>query len=185
MDGGPVRLVGWRTLNRWFTATGVYLYICVIYPFLKLHLSKFYRTLGNGMPKLNPIKSHTQKKSFAPRYETISHKQTISYPRPKITPTDSLRILRERSTKVTRSCRKASKIAGNGSSIPIGNLLDFFSRFQSVICAYRQEPIGKNPKIFQWKYCFQVPAISGAFPLEPARIFRPGSHVSFTWFDQN
>jgi hypothetical protein len=39
----------------------------------------------------------------------------------------------------------------------------------------RPEIIGKNPKNFRWKYCFHVPAISGAFLPEPARNFRPGS----------
>jgi hypothetical protein len=35
-------------------------------------------------------------------------------------------ILQERSGNVAGSCRKAPEIAGSGSSIPTGNLLDFF-----------------------------------------------------------
>ena len=38
----------------------------------------------------------------------------------------SCRILQERSEEITGSCRKAPEIAGCGSSIPTGNLLDFF-----------------------------------------------------------
>jgi len=44
----------------------------------------------------------------------------------KITATGSHRILQERSGKVTGSCRKATEIAGSGSSIPTGNFSDFF-----------------------------------------------------------
>jgi hypothetical protein len=43
-----------------------------------------------------------------------------------ITATGSRRILHERSGNVAGSCRKAPEIAGSGSSIPTGNLLDFF-----------------------------------------------------------
>jgi hypothetical protein len=42
---------------------------------------------------------------------------------------------------------------------------------------FQQESIGnhrKKSEIFQWKYCFSIPAISGAFLPEPARIFRDG-----------
>ena len=38
----------------------------------------------------------------------------------------SCRNLQERSEEITGSCRKAPEIAGCGSSIPTGNLLDFF-----------------------------------------------------------
>ncbi len=47
-------------------------------------------------------------------------------PRSKITATGSRMILQERSGNVAGSCRKALEIAGSGSSIPTGNLLDFF-----------------------------------------------------------
>jgi hypothetical protein len=47
-------------------------------------------------------------------------------PRSKITATGSRRILQERSGNVAGSCRKAPEIAGSGSSISTGNLLDFF-----------------------------------------------------------
>ncbi len=47
-------------------------------------------------------------------------------PRSKITATGSRRILQERSGNVAGSCTKAPEIAGSGSSIPTGNLLDFF-----------------------------------------------------------
>jgi len=43
----------------------------------------------------------------------------------KITATGSRRILQKRNGKVTGSCRKATEIAGSGSSIPTGNFLDF------------------------------------------------------------
>jgi hypothetical protein len=36
----------------------------VIYPFLKMHFSKFYRASENGISRLKPIKSHKQRKSI-------------------------------------------------------------------------------------------------------------------------
>jgi hypothetical protein len=36
----------------------------VIYHFLKIHFSKFYRASENGMSRLKPIKSHKQGKSI-------------------------------------------------------------------------------------------------------------------------
>ena len=87
-------------------------------------------------------------------------------------------ILQERCGKVTGSHRKAPEIAGSGSSIPTGNLLDFFpvdsDQFPVLSSRNRSEIIGKNPKIFRLEYCFHVPVTSGAFLPEPARIFRPG-----------
>ena len=87
-------------------------------------------------------------------------------------------ILQERCGKVTESHRKAPEIAGSGSSIPTGNLLDFFpvdsDQFPVLSSRNRSEIIGKNPKIFRLEYCFHVPVTSGAFLPEPARIFRPG-----------
>jgi len=60
-------------------------------------------------------------------------------PKPKIT--------------ATGSRRKAPKIAGSGSSIPTGNLLNFFlvdsSQFSVLSGRNRWEIIGKNPKIFR------------------------------------
>ena len=88
-------------------------------------------------------------------------------------------ILQERCGKVTGSHRKAPEIAESGSSIPTGNLLDFFpvdsDQFPVLSSRNRSEIIGKNPKIFRLEYCFHVPVTSGAFLPEPARIFRPGS----------
>ena len=88
-------------------------------------------------------------------------------------------ILQERCGKVTGSHRKAPEIAGSGSSIPTGNLLDFFpvdsDQFPVLSSRNRSEIIGKNPKIFPLEYCFHVPVTSGAFLPEPARIFRPGN----------
>jgi hypothetical protein len=73
------------------------------------------------------------------------------------------------------SCRKAPEIAGSGSSIPTGNLMDFFpvdsSQFPVTFDRKRSEIIGKNPKISRWEYCLHVPAIPGAFLPEPARKF--------------
>ena len=87
-------------------------------------------------------------------------------------------ILQERCGKVTGSHRKAPEIAGSGSSIPTGNLLDFFpvdsDQFPVLSSRNRSEITGKNPKIFRLEYCFHVPVTSGAFLPEPARIFRPG-----------
>jgi hypothetical protein len=77
------------------------------------------------------------------------------------------------------SCRKAPELAGSGSSIPTGNLSDFFpvdsTQFPLLSGRNRSEIIGKNPKIFRWEYCFHVPAIFGAFLPEPARNFPPGN----------
>ena len=88
-------------------------------------------------------------------------------------------ILQERCGKVTGPHRKAPEIAGSGSSIPTGNLLDFFpvdsDQFPVLSSRNRSEIIGKNPKIFRLEYCFHVPVTSGAFLPEPARIFRPGN----------
>jgi hypothetical protein len=50
----------------------------------------------------------------------------------------------------------------------------FSGGFLSISCAFRQEPIEKNPKNSRWEYYFHVPAISGAFLPELARNFRPG-----------
>ena len=99
-------------------------------------------------------------------------------PRSNIPATGSHMILQERCGKVTGSHRKAPEIAGSGSSIPTGNLLDFFpvdsDQFPVLSSRNRSEIIGKNPKIFRLEYCFHVPVTSGAFLPEPARIFRPG-----------
>jgi len=77
----------------------------------------------------------------------------------------------------TGSCRKALEITGTGSSIPTGTYRIFFpvdsDQFPELSSRNRSEIIGKNPKIFRWEYCFHVPAISGAFLPEPARIFQP------------
>jgi hypothetical protein len=54
------------------------------------------------------------------------NQSNICSPMSNITATGSHRILQERSGKVTGSYRKAPKIAGSGSGIPTGNLLDFF-----------------------------------------------------------
>ena len=93
-------------------------------------------------------------------------------------------ILQERCGKVTGSHRKAPEIAGSGSSIPTGNLLDFFpvdsDQFPVLSSRNRSEIIGKNPKIFRLEYCFHVPVTSGAFLPEPARIFRPGITLSIS-----
>ena len=100
------------------------------------------------------------------------------YPRSNIPATGSHMILQERCGKVTGSHRKAPEIAGSGSSIPTGNLLDFFpvdsDQFPVLSNRNRSEIIRKNPKIFRLEYCFHVPVTSGAFLPEPARIFRPG-----------
>ena len=50
----------------------------------------------------------------------------LSLPRSNIPATGSHMILQERCGKVTGSHRRAPEIAGSGSSIPTGNLLDFF-----------------------------------------------------------
>ena len=103
------------------------------------------------------------------------------FPRSNIPATGSHMILQERCGKVTGSHRKAPEIAGSGSSIPTGNLLDFFpvdsDQFPVLSSRNRSEIIGKNPKIFRLEYCFHVPVTSGAFLPEPARIFRPGSMI--------
>ncbi len=95
-----------------------------------------------------------------------------------ITATGSRRILQERRGKVTGSCRKALEITGSGTSIPTGTNRIFFpvdsGQFPMLFGKNRSEIIEKNLKIFRWEYCFHVPAISGAFLPEPARIFRPG-----------
>ena len=95
-------------------------------------------------------------------------------------------ILQERCGKVTGSHRKAPEIAGSGSSIPTGNLLDFFpvdsDQFPVLSSRNRSEIIGKNPKIFPLEYCFHVPVTSGAFLPEPARIFRPGKASTVFYF---
>jgi hypothetical protein len=44
-----------------------------------------------------------------------------------------------------------------------------------------QKSSEKNPKIFQWEYCFHVPAISGTFLPEPALNFRPGTLEICCW----
>ena len=102
-------------------------------------------------------------------------------PRSNIPATGSHMILQERCGKVTGSHRKAPEIAGSGSSIPTGNLLDFFpvdsDQFPVLFSRNRSEIIGKNPKIFRLEYCFHVPVTSGAFLPEPARIFRPGYQI--------
>ena len=102
----------------------------------------------------------------------------LNLPRSNIPATGSHMILQERCGKVTGSHRKAPEIAGSGSSIPTGNLLDFFpvdsDQFPVLSSRNRSEIIGKNPKIFRLEYCFHVPVTSGAFLPEPACIFRPG-----------
>ena len=110
--------------------------------------------------------------------EYILHESERQNPRSNIPATGSHMILQERCGKVTGSHRKAPEIAGSGSSIPTGNLLDFFpvdsDQFPVLSSRNRSEIIGKNPKIFRLEYCFHVPVTSGAFLPEPARIFRPG-----------
>ena len=110
-------------------------------------------------------------------------------PRSNIPATGSHMILQERCGKVTGSHRKAPEIAGSGSSIPTGNLLDFFpvdsDQFPVLSSRNRSEIIGKNPKIFRLEYCFHVPVTSGAFLPEPARIFRPGIAYRISQWDKN
>ena len=119
------------------------------------------------------------------KVKTLFHKHCRNYehfktfiPRSNIPATGSHMILQETCGKVTGSHRKAPEIAGSGSSIPTGNLLDFFpvdsDQFPVLSSRNRSEIIGKNPKIFRLEYCFHVPVTSGAFLPEPARIFRPG-----------
>ena len=122
------------------------------------------------------------KTEYSDKYEIHQNqnvKQTLDdHPRSNIPATGSHMILQERCGKVTGSHRKAPEIAGSGSSIPTGNLLDFFpvdsDQFPVLSSRNRSEIIGKNPKIFRLEYCFHVPVTSGAFLPEPARIFRPG-----------
>ena len=108
----------------------------------------------------------------------IIYSNSSTDPRSNIPATGSHMILQERCGKVTGSHRKAPEIAGSGSSIPTRNLLDFFpvdsDQFPVLSSMNRSEIIGKNPKIFRFRYCFHVPVTSGAFLPEPARIFRPG-----------
>jgi hypothetical protein len=85
--------------------------------------------------------------------------------------------------KKRKTHRILQESTGSGSSIPTGNLSDFFpvdsSQFPVLSGRNRSEIIGKNPKIFRWEYCFHVPAISSAFLPEPARNFRPGYSILF------
>ena len=115
---------------------------------------------------------------FNCRMDLKSTTNKSQVPRSNIPATGSHMILQERCGKVTGSHRKAPEIAGSGSSIPTGNLLDFFpvdsDQFPVLSSRNRSEIIGKNPKIFRLEYCFHVPVTSGAFLPEPARIFRPG-----------
>ncbi len=84
------------------------------------------------------------------------------------------RIQQDPTGKARESHRILQESTGNNR-----NLSDFFSADSSHLPEdsgrNRSEIIGKNPKIFRWEYCFHVPAISGAFLPEPARIFRPGN----------
>jgi hypothetical protein len=57
--------------------------------------------------------------------------------------------LQERSEEITGSCRKSPEIAGCGSSIPTGNLLDFFpvnsSQFPAGILLPEWSWISQDP----------------------------------------
>ena len=130
------------------------------------------------------VASYTFSKIVERRFaqSSLSVISSSCIPRSNIPATGSHMILQERCGKVTGSHRKAPEIAGSGSSIPTGNLLDFFpvdsDQFPVLSSRNRSEIIGKNPKIFRLEYCFHVPVTSGAFLPEPARIFRPGYYES-------
>jgi hypothetical protein len=72
------------------------------------------------------------------------------------------------------SCRKATEITGIGSSIPTGNFSDFSDDLRPVPTEKYRELIGihrKKSRKFPVGILLPLPAISGAFLKESARIF--------------